>query len=174
MTRRDEQFLKEMGIECCHLDDPFPSSLPPPPPPGPVIPALLEKDARWLLDLGVLWEEDAEPGFVPPKSLREYLARYPNGMRRAVGEAAKRLGLDLSDDDMDDMAQDLIVMFLDFAATGLEDIFDMYPFRPPMRPWGCRSAQFREYVTLRVMAGMLAMLHANPAGMDDFGECLGY
>ena len=42
-----------------------------------------------------------------------------------VGEAAKRLGLDLSDDDMDDMAQDLIAMFLDFAANGLEDIFEM-------------------------------------------------
>jgi hypothetical protein len=39
---------------------------------------------------------------------------------------------------MDDMAQDVIAMLLDFAAPGLEDIFDMYPFRPPTRPWGCR------------------------------------
>ncbi len=64
--------------------------------------------------------------------------------------------------------------FLDFATNGLEDIFEMYPFRPPMRPWGCQSAQFREYVTLRVMVGMLAMLHTNPAGMDARGECLRY
>lgn len=81
-----------------------------------------------------MWEDDPQPGFVPPKSLREFSGRYPNGMRRAVGEAAKRLGLDLSNDEM---AQDLIVMSLDFAANGLEDIFEMYPFRPPMRPWGC-------------------------------------
>ena len=64
---------------------------------------------------------------------------YPNGIKEAVEVAAKRLGLDLSDDDLDDLAQDAIVMFLDFAATGLGDIFDMYPFRPPMRPWGCQS-----------------------------------
>jgi hypothetical protein len=101
-------------------------------------------------------------------------SRAATGIREAVEVAAKRLGLDLSDDDLDDLAQDIVVMFLDFAATGLGDIFDMYPFRPPMRPWGCQSEQFREYVTLRVMAGMLAMLHTNPAGMDDFGECLGF
>ena len=136
--------------------------------------SLTEKDACWLGKLKVMWEEDPDPGFVPPKSFREYLARYPDGMREAVEVVARRLGLDLSDDDMNDMAQDLIVMFLDFAATGLEDIFDMYPCRPPMRPWGCQSEQFREYVTLRVMAGMLAMIHTNPTGMDDFGECLGF
>jgi hypothetical protein len=90
-----------------------------------VIPYLTQKDACWLGKLKVMWEEDPEPGFVPPKSVREYLTSYPNGMREAVEAAARRLGLDLSNDDMDDMAQDIIVMFLDFAAPGLEDIFEM-------------------------------------------------
>ena len=89
-----------------------------------MIPSLTEKDACWLGKLKVVWEEDPEPGFVPSKSVREFLGRYPNGMRRAVGEAAKRLGLDLSNDDTDDMAQDLIVMFLDFASNGFEDIME--------------------------------------------------
>jgi len=172
MTYGDRKFMMEVGIEPCTLYDPFPGSLPPPP--GSVIPSLAEKDACWLGKLKVMWEEDPEPGFVPPKSVRECLGRYPNGMRRAVGEAAKRLGLDLSDDDLDDMAQDLIVMFLDFAANGFEDIMEMYPLRPPMRPWGCQSEQFREYVTLRVMAGMLAMLRTEPTGTDDPGKSLGF
>jgi hypothetical protein len=171
MTSSDRKFLREIGIEPGTLDDPFPHSLPPTP--GSVIPSLTEKDACWLGKLKVMWEEDPEPGFVPPKGLREYLARYPDGMRRAVREAARRLGLDLSDDDMDDMAQDLILMFLDFAAAGLEDIIGMYPFRPPMRPAGCRSEQFHEYVTLRVMSGMLAMLRTEPIGTDDLGKSLG-
>ncbi len=82
-----------------------------------------------------------------------------------------RLGLGLSDDYM---AQDLIVMFLDFAAIGLEDIIDMSPFSPSIRPAGCRTEQFLEYCPLRVIAGMLAILHPNPTGMDDLGEFLGF
>jgi hypothetical protein len=120
-----------------------------------------------------MWEEGPEPCFVPPKSVREFLSRYPNGMRRAVAEAAKRLGLDLSNDDMDDMAQDLIVMFLDSAANGLEDIFEMHPFRPPVRPGEHRSAHFHEYIRLRVKACVLVMLQTQPTGMDDTGESLG-
>jgi hypothetical protein len=139
MTHGDRKFMMEVGLEPCTLDDPFPHSLPPLLPPEPLIPSLTEKDACWLQNLGVMWEHEPEPDFIPPKNLREYLARYPNGIKEAVEVAAKRLGLDLSDDDLDDLAQDAIVMFLDFAATGLGDIFDMYPFRPPMRPWGCQS-----------------------------------
>ena len=50
-----------------------------------MIPYLTQKDACWLGKLKVMWEEDPEPGFVPPKSVREYLTSYPNGMRRAAG-----------------------------------------------------------------------------------------
>jgi hypothetical protein len=173
MTNGDFQFMKEMGIESCTLDDPSPSSLPPPLPTEALIPKLTEKDARWLQNLSVMWEQEPELGFVPPRCLWEYLSGYPNGIREAVGEAVKSLEVSLSDDDLDDLAQDIVAMFLDFAQD-LEDIVEMYPLQPPMRPGRCQSEQFREYVTLRVMAGMLAMLHTNPAGMDDFGECLGF
>jgi len=91
MTYGDRKFMMEVGIEPCTLYDPFPGSLPPPLPPGPVIPYPTEKDACWLLNLGVLWEQEPEPGFEPPKSVREYLARYPNGMREAVEAAARSL-----------------------------------------------------------------------------------
>ncbi len=172
MTSSDIQFLREMGIEACDLDDPFPSSLPLHP--GPVIPTLSEKDARWLLNLGVMWEHDPGPDFEPPSTLREYLVRYPNGVREAAEAAAKELRLDLSDDDPDDLAKDIIVMSLDFAVSGLEDIIEMYAFHQPVRPEERRSAHFHEYVRLRVMSIVLAMLETKPTGTDDFGESLGF
>ena len=70
MSYRDRKFMMEVGVEPCTLDDPFPHSLPPPLPPGPPIPSLMEKDACWLLNLGVRWEREPEPDFIPPKSLR--------------------------------------------------------------------------------------------------------
>jgi hypothetical protein len=96
MTNGDKRFMTEVGIEPCTLDDPFPGSLPPSLPPGPVIPALSEKDARWLLNLVVMREPEPEPGFVPPKSVREYLNPHPPGSPRSVrnhsaGEKMPRL-----------------------------------------------------------------------------------
>ena len=89
MTLGDFQFMKEIGIEPSGLDDPFPGSLPPPPPPKLPIPKLAEEDSRWLEDLRVAWEHEVEPDFVPPKTLPEYLARFPTGIREAVGEVAR-------------------------------------------------------------------------------------
>ena len=157
MTYGDGQFLREMGIEPCLLDDPFPRPLPPRLPPGPLIPSLTEKDARWLLNLGVMWEREPEPDFISPTSLREYLVRYPNGIREAVEVAAKRLGLDLSDDDLDDLGQDIVAMFLDFSID-LEDIVEMSPLHPPMHPGGCRSAHFHNNIRLRVRAALPTLL----------------
>ena len=65
MTYGDGQFLREMGIDPCLLDDPFPRPLPPPLPPESLIPSLTEKDACWILNLGVTWEHEPELGFVP-------------------------------------------------------------------------------------------------------------
>ena len=155
MTSGDFQFMKEMGIAPCHLNDPFPISLPLPP--RPAIPTLSKKDACWLQNLWVTWEQDPEPGFEPPESLREYLACYPDGIRRAVGETAKCLGLALSDDDLDDLAQDIVVMLLDFS-TDLEDVVEMYPFYSPVRPGERRSAHFHDYIRLRVMACVQTLL----------------
>jgi hypothetical protein len=93
-----------------------------------------------------MWDEDAEPGFVPPKSVRGYLARYTNGMREAVEAASGRLRLDLSDGDLDDLAQNIIVMSLEFAVNGLEDIVEMCAFHPAARP---ESAGRRIFMTTR-------------------------
>jgi hypothetical protein len=167
VTNGDIKFLRELGIEPSSLDDPSPSSLPPPLPPEALIHKLMEKDACWLQNLGVMWEQEPEPDFIPPKSLREYLARYPNGITEAVRKAARRLGLGLSDDDLDDLAQDIVLMFLDFS-TDLEDIFEMYPLHPPMRPGGCRSQHFHHYLKLRVRAAMLTLLRDRVPRPGDF------
>ncbi len=157
MTHGDRKFMMEVGIEPCTLDDPFPHSFPPLLPPGPVIPSLTEKDACWLLNLGVRWEPEPEPDFMPPKSLQEYLARYPHGIREAAGEAAKRLGLDLSNDDLNDLGQDIVVMFLD-SSTDLEDVVKMYATCLPPRPGKCRSAHFHHYIKFRVRAALRTLL----------------
>jgi hypothetical protein len=67
----------------------FPGPPSPPPPCEAPIPEFTEKDACWLQNLGVMWEQDPEPGFVPPGTLGEYLTRYPNGIRQAVREACQ-------------------------------------------------------------------------------------
>ncbi len=97
MTHSDSQFLKGMGIEPCSLTGPFPRPPPPAEPPGAwYIPFVMVGEETWLLNLKILWEQEPEPGFVPPKTFKEYLARYPNGVREGVGWRAKRLELTLS------------------------------------------------------------------------------
>ena len=82
MTNRDIQFMKEMGIEPSSLDDPFPSLLPPPPPEAPTA-NLTEEDARWLQNVGVIWDE-TKPGFIPPGTPLECPTRYHRSIRQAV------------------------------------------------------------------------------------------
>jgi hypothetical protein len=166
MTNRDFQFMKEMGIEPSGLDDPFLRPLQPPPSPEAPMPNLTEDDARWLQNLGVPWEQDPELGFVPPKSLREYLVRYPNCIREATERAAKELEADLPNYyDLDDLAQDIVVMFLEFSEDDLED---MYPLHPPMRPGGSRSAQFHDYIRHRVRAALRTLLKDRAPRPGDF------
>ena len=104
---------------------------------------MTEEEESWLLRLKVLWEP--EPGFVPPKTFGEYLARHPNGIREAVEWGAKRLELALSSDDLDDLAQDLIVHFVGFAQDG-KDIVEGYPLAPYPPPGECKSDWFHGYI----------------------------
>ena len=67
MTDADKKFMGQVGIEPFTLCDPFPASLPRPLPPRRVIPTLMEKDARWLHNLGIVWEQDPEPGSSYPR-----------------------------------------------------------------------------------------------------------
>lgn len=130
---RDRSFLREIGIE------PF------------------DLDHVW-----VTWEQDPEPGFVPPGTLREYLTRYPNGIRDAVGDVAKELGLAVRDGGLDLLAQDSVQMFIDFVAGDLEDIVAMYPFHKPVRPGACGSARFDDYIRMRVAAFIPVALRHGP------------
>ena len=164
LTTGDFRFMKELGIEPSSLDDPFPRPLPPPPPPEATIPKLTEEDACWLHDLRVIWEQDPEPGFVPPTTLREYLARFPNGIRQALGEVAKEMGLAMSDGSLDDLAREITRMFLDFAALGLEDIVELYEFYKPMRPGECGSRDFDSYIRFRIAACLPVVLKDDPHG----------
>ena len=120
------------------------------------------------MNLGVRWEREPEPDFIPPRSLREYLARYPNGIRETVREAAKELEADLPDyNDLDDLVQDIVVMFLDFS-TDLEDIVEMHVTCPPPRPGRCRSQHFHLYIRLRVRAALRTLLKDRVPRPGDF------
>jgi hypothetical protein len=158
MTNGDLQFLKEMRIEPSGLDDPFPGPLPPPPPAEAPIPKLTEEESRWLQDLRVAWENGPEPEFIPPKTLREYLTRFPNGIREAVGEVAWEMGLAMSGGGLDGLAQGIVQMFLDFAAADLEDVVAMYVTFRPIRPREDRSEHFHSYVKMRVRAALPVVL----------------
>jgi hypothetical protein len=157
MTDGDIQFLKKMGIDPRSLGDPFPNPLPSSPPSEAPIPKLTEEDARWLINLGVTWELETEPEFIPPKTLPEYLVRYPNGVREATEEAAKSLDLNLASGDLDALAQDVITMFLSFCPD-LEDIVEMYVTFRPIRPREDRSEHFHSYVRMRVKAALPVVL----------------
>jgi hypothetical protein len=167
MTFGDIQFLKAAGIEPSSLGDPFPTSLPPPMPTETIIPKLAEEDSRWLQNLAVMWEQGPEPGFVPPKTLPEYLARNPTGIRQAVGEVADELGIALPGSGLDDMAQEITQMFVDFAALGLEDVVELYGFYQSMRPEGF---SFPDYMRFRVKACVDTVLQNRIADADNLGE----
>jgi hypothetical protein len=66
--------------------------------------------------------------------------------------------------DLSDLAQDIVQMFLDFAALDLEDIVAMYQFHRPVRPGGCRSVRFHAYIRLRAAACVPFALRHDPPG----------
>ena len=158
MTFGDMQFLKKMGIDPPSLDDPLPSSLPPPPPPEATIPKLTEEDARWLKDLRVAWGHEVEPEFVVPKTLREYLALFPTGIREAVEAVAEELGLRLTDGSLENLTHEIKEMFIGFDEEGWEDVIAMYEAFPPIRPREDRSEHFQSYVEMRVRAALPVVL----------------
>lgn len=165
MTLGDIQFLKAMGIDPRSLGDPSPSSLPSPPPTEVPIPKLAEEDSRWLLNLGVMWDDEVEPEFVPPRTLGEYLGRFPTAIRETVEAVAKELGLALPDGGLDDLAQEIENMFVGFDEEGLEDVIAMFPFDTTFRPKAGEngSAKFQRYVRFRVKAAVQALRKLDPS-----------
>ena len=162
MTDGDRQFMKGAGIEPCDFHGLLPHALTPPPRSGLAILSLTEKDARWLRNLGILWEQEPEPDFVPPRTFKEYLNRYPNGIREAVEGVARELGLARSHEGLDGLARDIIAMFHDFVAGDLEDIVEMYPFHGLVGPGEDGAAHFRSYIRFRVRAGVKTLLNYEP------------
>jgi hypothetical protein len=169
LTYGDGQFLRETGIDPCLLDDPFPRPLPPPLPPESLIPSLTGKDACWLLNLGVMWEQEPEPDFIPPKSLREYLVQYLTSIRKAVGYVALELGLAPSDDGLDALVQKITQMFLRFVAADLEDVVAMYAFHRSLRLGGF---SFPDYMRFRVKACVETVLQNRMTSTENSGDSL--
>jgi len=159
MTVGDMQFLREVGIDTRNLGDPSPSPLTPPPPTEAPVPALTAEDARWLQNLRVAWVHEPEPDFIVPKTLWEYLGRFPNSVREAVGEVATELELAMPDGSLDDLAQEVTQMFVDFAALDLEDVVVMYPFHRPLHRGGC---DFHDYMKFRTRAALETLGKLDP------------
>lgn len=131
VTDADKKFMTEMGIEPCTLGDPFPSPL---------------------------LEQEAESGFVPPKTLWEYLARYPSGIRKATESAAAELGLVPPFGGLDAWARGLTEMSLGFAQADLEDIVGLFPYRQHLCRGETESERFHYYINLRVKAALPILL----------------
>jgi hypothetical protein len=155
MTSKDTKFMKEIGIEPCDLDKPFQPLLPLPERES-LIPHLAESDVAFLLKYGVVWGSDPEKGFVPPHNLREYLSRYPSGIKNGVEDVAREMKRGLSGDDLDDLARQITLMFLDFALSA-EDLVEAYPQSPPPEPGQDRSMLFHAYINLCVRAAMMTL-----------------
>jgi hypothetical protein len=126
MTLGDNSFLREIGIEPCDLDE-----------------------------VGVLWEDETEPGFISPGTPLECLTRYHRSIRQAVWDVAKELEITLPDGGLDDLTQKITQMFLDFVAADLEDVVALYPFHQSLRP---RGFTFPDYMKFWVKACVKTML----------------
>ena len=136
MTKGDSNFLRAIGIEPYDLDD-----------------------------VEVQWKDKSEPEFIPPKTIGEYLNRFPHGISEATRAVANEMGLRLTDGSLEDLAQEITQMFLDFVALDLEDVVAMFPldkfFRPRAGEHG--SEKFERYVRFRVKAAVQAVLKLDPS-----------
>ena len=156
MTSRDTKFIEEIGIEPSERNNPSQRLLPPLPPESLIL-SLTKRDVFWLLKLEVPSGADPAPDFSPPKNLREYLDHYPHGIRKAVEAIAKELRLKLSDDELDELAQQIIFMFLE-CAENEEDLVETCSLSSPHRLGETRSVHFHTYFNLCIKAGMLTLL----------------
>ncbi len=135
--RTDTEFLRGMGIAPCpDLPDPYFRD----PPSPPDIP-LTEKDLALLGGMHIQgWSRDTSPAtgrtapYVPPRSMREYLARYPMGVSAAVRSEAPRLGYRLTEDDVRLLTRRVIGLLREPVEDGPEDSVGMYAAVDPPPP----------------------------------------
>jgi hypothetical protein len=120
--------------------------------------SLTAADERFLHELCVSWNPESVPGFTVPSTLREYLERFPNNIRDYTKVAATQLGfIPIDETSHEDLSQDIILRFLQFANMGFEDIVEMYITAPERTPGQPVSDHFNAYIQFRVTA-MVAML----------------
>ena len=155
--RTDTEFLRGMGIAPCpDLPDPYFRD----PPSPPDIP-LTEKDLALLGGMHIQgWSRDTSPAtgrtapYVPPRSMREYLARYPMGVSAAVRSEATRLGYRLTEDDVRLLTRRVIGLLREPVEDGPEDSVGMYAAVDPPSPHENAEEHFVGYMRLRVMAAL--------------------
>ena len=97
-------------------------------------------------------EFESNSGFVPPKNLTEFLAKYPEKFREMTALAAKRFGLSPADESLDEMAHEIVKTFLMFREEGLEDVVEMHITAPPRSPGQSLSDHFFSYMQMRTDA----------------------
>ena len=103
-----------------------------------------------LLPEGIEFETNS--GFVLPKTLPEFLAKYPGKFREMTALAANRFGLSPADESLGEMAQEIVDTFLMFREEGLEDIVEMYITAPPRLPGQSLEGHFWGYLQGRTDA----------------------
>jgi hypothetical protein len=153
--RTDTEFLRGMGIAPCpDLPDPYFRDLHSP----PDIP-LTEKDLALLRGMHIQgWSEVqtliSTAPYIPPRSMREYLARYPMGVSAAVRSEAPRLGYRLTEDDVRLLTRKVIGLLREPVEDGPEDSVGMYAAVDPPSPHEDAEEHFVGYMRLRVMAAL--------------------
>jgi len=97
-------------------------------------------------------EYETNSAFVLPKTLPEFLAKYPGKFREMTALAAKRFGLSPAEDSLDEMAHEIVKTFLMFREEGLEDVVEMHITAPPRSPGQSLSDHFFSYMQMRTDA----------------------
>jgi hypothetical protein len=134
------------------------------------MPPFTEHDEEWLGSCGAAWEPEPEPGFRPPVTSLEYVARYPRRIRETVKETARRLLIELPvGHTLDDFLQEVIADFVQGSKQG-DDLARMYAYSRPPKPGACRSAHFHALVR-HFVEGIAMTLYPPPIpGLDSTGN----
>jgi hypothetical protein len=154
--RTDTEFLKGMGIAPCpDLPDPYFRA-----PHGPQDISLTEEDLALLRGMRIKgWpgsgcQARASTPYVPPRSMPEYLARYPMGISAAVRKEAPRMGYRLTEEDVRDVVKEIVWELRKPVEGGPEDSVGMYAAVTPPSPYEDAEKHFTGYMHLRVMAAL--------------------
>ena len=147
-TNEDTEFLRMVGIAECIFDAPhYRLSDPQAPALGPY------PEGYRPTQIEMEWP-DMPVEFAPPKTLRGYLRRFPDGILEATAEAARRLGYVLSEGEVARQAKEIEDSFQYWMKHEMEDIIESYFHMPPPRPGESPEEHFHTYIQTRVDASL--------------------